>query len=93
MTGLRAVLAAWAAPVTLAFVVGLVLLATPWSGRYVFDDYSGAVLGAGGVGRLAFGLANLAAIAAVVFSRYRLGLACVLVVVPWMFAPLAATMA
>ncbi|GGM23860.1 hypothetical protein GCM10011608_05810 [Micromonospora sonchi] len=90
--GLPAALAAWAAPLALAFVVGLVLLATPapWPQMHVFDDLPSAVPG---VGRIAIGLANLAAIMAVALSRHRLGLACVLTAVPWVLSPLAATMA
>ena len=90
--GVRAALAVWAAPLVLAFVVGLVLLATPSVRIPVFGDPLGAAPGAGGLGRTALGFANLAAVTAVALSRYRLGLACVLTVVPWLLAPLAATM-
>ncbi len=90
--GLRAALAAWAAPLALAFVVGLVLLATPSPQEPELGDLPGAVLGADGIGRIALGLANLAAIMAVALSRYRLGLACALAVVPWVLSPVAGSM-
>ncbi|WP_374250809.1 response regulator transcription factor [Micromonospora sp. R77] len=89
--GLRAVVAEWAAPLTLAIVVGLVLLATP------ARPPSGPVIGdlpnvVPGVGRIALGLANLAAIMAVVLSRRRLGLASLLAAVPWVLSPVTTTM-
>jgi DNA-binding CsgD family transcriptional regulator len=91
--GLRATIAAWAAPVALAFVVGLVLLATPSPREDAFGGFPGAVLGPDDIGRVALALANLAAIMAVAFSRYRFGLACALAVLPWVLAPVTATMA
>jgi DNA-binding NarL/FixJ family response regulator len=51
------------------------------------------VLAADGLGRVALGLANLAAIMGVALSRYRLGLACGLAAVPWLLSPVSATMA
>jgi DNA-binding CsgD family transcriptional regulator len=91
-TRLRAVVAAWAAPLALAALVGLVLLMTPWSGIPSFGYSSNGVMGAAGPGSIVLGLANLAAIMAVALSRYRLGLATVLAVVPWLLSPIAATM-
>ena len=91
--GLRAALAGWAAPLALAFVVGVVLLATPSPQEDVFGDFPGAVLVGDDIRRVALGLANLAAIMAVALSRYRLGLACALAAIPWMLSPIAATMA
>jgi DNA-binding CsgD family transcriptional regulator len=91
--GLRAALAGWAAPLALAFVVGVVLLATPSPQEDVYGDFPGAVLVGDDIRRVALGLANLAAIMAVALSRYRLGLACALAALPWMLSPIAATMA
>jgi DNA-binding CsgD family transcriptional regulator len=90
---LRAAVAAWAAPLVLAALVGLVLLMTPWAGTLSFDYPSNAVLGAADLGLIAFGLANLISIMAVALSRHRLGWATVLAVVPWLLSPIAATMA
>ena len=95
---LRAAVAAWAAPLATAAVVGLVLLTTPWSGPLSFSYPSDAVLGiagsgVAGPGRIALGLANLTAIMAVILSRHRLGLATVLAAIPWLLSPIAATMA
>jgi DNA-binding CsgD family transcriptional regulator len=90
---LRAALAAWAAPLVLAALVGLVFLTTPWSGTLSFGYPSDDVLGTAGSGRIALGLANLTAIMAVVLSRHRLGLATVLAAVPWLLSLIAATMA
>jgi DNA-binding CsgD family transcriptional regulator len=83
--GLRAAAGAWAAPLALALVVGLVLLVTPLP-LQDFGDLPG------GVRRIAVALGGLAAVIAVVFSRYRPGLACVLAAVPWILVPLTATM-
>jgi DNA-binding CsgD family transcriptional regulator len=91
--GLRPAVAAWAAPLILAALVGLVLLMTPWSGTSSFDGPADDVLGAADLVRIVLGLANLAAIMAVALSRYRLGLATVLAAVPWLLSPFAATMA
>ena len=95
---LRAAVAAWAAPLATAAVVGLVLLTTPWSGPLSFSYPSDAVLGiagsgVAGPGRIALGLANLTAIMAVILSRHRLGLATVLAAIPWLLSPIAAKMA
>src|SRR5258708_5207728 len=90
---LRAAVAAWVAPVSLAAFVGLVLLTTPWSGTLSSSYPSDAVLGVAGLGRIALGFGNLTAIMAVVLSRHRLGLATVLAAVPWVLSPIAATMA
>ncbi len=90
---MRALLSVWATPLVLAAVVALVLLATPQPQTHVFGDFPSGVPGAGSMGLVALGLANLAAIAAVALSRYRLGLACVLAAVPWVLSPLAGAMA
>jgi DNA-binding CsgD family transcriptional regulator len=86
---LRAAVAAWAAPLALAALVGLVLLMTPWSGNPLFGYSPDGVLGAAGPGTIVLGLANLTAIMAVALSRYWLGLATVLAVVPWLLSPIA----
>ena len=91
--GLPALLSVWATPLALAAVVALVLLATPQPQTQVFGDFPGAVPGAASMGLIAPGLANLAAIAAVALSRYRLGLASVLAAVAWVLSPLAGAMA
>lgn len=90
---LRAALIASVAPLTLAIVVGLVLLATPRIRMDVTGFPSGAALDVEGLSRMTRGLADLAAILAVALSRYRLGLACGLIVAPWALAPVANTMA
>lgn len=86
---LRAALVPWAAPLVLAALVGLVLLATPSAGTLSFAYLPGTA----GVERVAFGLANLAAVVAVVLSRHRLGLATGLSIIPWLLSPIATTMA
>jgi hypothetical protein len=88
----RAALAGWALPLTLAALVGLVLLATPWRGTLsmrIFDTEPGTV----GLNRLMLGIANITAIVAVLLSRHRIWLASALAAVPWLLSPLAATMA
>ncbi|MFC4148013.1 response regulator transcription factor [Micromonospora mangrovi] len=76
---------------TLAIIVGLVLLATParLPSAQAVGDLPNVVPS---VGRIALGLANLAATIAVVVSRHRLGLATVLTTIPWVLSPLATTM-
>jgi DNA-binding CsgD family transcriptional regulator len=90
-TDVRAVLAAWAAPLMLAALVGLLLQITPWPRTLSVDVL--AQVPASGLGRLAIGLANLAAIMAVALSRRRLWLASALAAVPWLLSPVAETMA
>jgi len=90
--GLRVAVGAWAAPLTLALIVGLVLLATPLPPQQDFSDLPGGWLGASGMRRIAVEFGGLAAILAVALSRHRLGLACVLATVPWVLVPLTATM-
>ena len=91
--GSRAALAAWAAPLALAMVVALVVLVTPWPGIAFSGQFPGAILDVNSMSRIVLGLANLSAITAVALSRYRLGLASALAVVPWVLSPLAMTMA
>jgi hypothetical protein len=79
----------WGPPSALAFLAGLVLLATPWQQRtFPFGEVPDVVPGA-----FVLALANLAAIMGVVLSRYRLGLASALVALPWVLSPFAGTMA
>jgi DNA-binding CsgD family transcriptional regulator len=90
--GWRAVLAESVAPLTLAFVVGLVLLATPWHQTF-FLSVAGTTLSTHEATPIGLGFANLAAVMAVVLARHRLRLASALAVVPWVFSPLLGTMA
>ena len=90
---LRAALAAWAAPLALAALVGLVLLATPSPGMFALSDPADAAPGLAGLRSIALGLANLTAIMAVALSRHRLGPATLLAAVPWLLSPIAASMA
>jgi len=87
--GWRVALIVWGAPATLALLVGLMLLATPWQPRtYPFGETPDVIPGA-----VVLALANLAAVMGVALSRYRLGLASALVALPWVLSPFAATMA
>lgn len=87
----RTVLAAWAGPLALAFAVAVVLHVTPWPRTDIVAD--AVVLAAGRASHVAVGVANLASIMAVLLSRYRIGLACVLAAAPWVLAPVVTVMA
>jgi DNA-binding CsgD family transcriptional regulator len=80
-TSWRRALAAWSAPLALGFVVGSVLLATPWPLGPVPDG-----------AHLAVGLGNGTAVIGVVLSRYQARFSAVLVTLPWVIAAFTHTM-
>ncbi|MGC5033702.1 response regulator transcription factor [Micromonospora sp. DT229] len=88
---LRGGVARGVVPLVLAAVVGTVLLGTPWWG--VDALYEGSSTWLIDPARLGLGIANLAAIAAVASSRYRLKVACALTAVPWVLSPLLGVVA
>ncbi|WP_327023638.1 helix-turn-helix transcriptional regulator [Micromonospora sp. NBC_01739] len=88
---LRGGVARGVVPLVLAGVVGTVLLATPWWG--VDALYEGASTWLIDPARLGLGIANLAAVAAVASSRYRLKVPCALTAVPWVLSPLLGVVA